>query len=173
MSQNTSPKIKLYISYTSAICLQVLEFFKRRNVEFTVYDVSENQMAMEEMARLSGQRQVPVIVIDDQVLVGFDMAHLRRLFPLQERPQLALGISAASVKPTDRYPQGVFVGNVKPGSLAERAGIKKGDIIIEMIQRPVKSVADIHQLMSQVIPGDPISLTLWRAGKTLRLTVRA
>lgn len=172
MSETATPKITLYISYTSSICLQALEFFKRRNVEFTVYDVSENPIAMEQMARLSGQRQVPVIVIDNQVLVGFDLAYLRRLFPLQEQPKISLGVSVADVKAGEQYPQGAFVGSVRPGSLAERAGIRKGDIIVEMLQQPIKSAADVRRLVGQVMSGDPIPITVWRAGKTLRLTVR-
>lgn len=173
MAENPSPKITLYVSYTSATCLQAIDFFKRRNVEFTVYDVSENALAMEEMARLSKQRHVPVIVIDDEVMVGFDMARLRQTLPLQERARVALGVSIANAKETDRHPAGAFVGSVNPGSLAERAGVKKGDIIIEMVQRPVASTSDVHQMISQIVPGDPIPLTVWRAGRTLRFTVRA
>ncbi|MBN1937110.1 MAG: PDZ domain-containing protein [Anaerolineae bacterium] len=173
MAENPLPQITLYVSYTSAICLQAIDFFKRRDIEFTVYDVSENSSAMEEMAYLSNQRHVPVIVIGDEVMVGFDMARLRQILPLQERTKVSLGVSIANVKQTDLYPEGAFVGSVKPGSLADRAGVKKGDIITEMIQRPVKAASDVHQVMSQVVPGDPVPLTVWRAGRTLRFTIRA
>lgn len=174
MTENPpSPTITLYVSYTSATCLRAIDFFKRRSIEFTVYDVSENALAMEEMARISKQRHVPVIVIDDEVMIGFDMARLRQILPLQARSQIALGVSIATIKETDNHPPGAFVGGVNAGSLAERAGIKKGDIITEMMQRPVLGTPDIHQMTGQIIPGDAISLTVWRAGRTLRLTIRA
>ena len=173
MSESSAQSIVLYVRYTSAVSLQAIEFFKRRNVEFTVYDIAENELALQEMVRLSGQREVPVIVIDGMVLTGFDMAQLGKLFPLEERPRVQLGMSIASVKESDMYPLGAFVGSVKPGSLAERAGIQKGDIIVEMAQRPIHSAADIHALLPNLLPGEAIPLTIWRAGRTFRASVRA
>ena len=39
----------------------------------------ENADAREELVRLTGRTQIPVIVVDDQVVVGFDRAKLQTL----------------------------------------------------------------------------------------------
>jgi glutaredoxin 3 len=41
-------------------------------VSYTELDVSQDAKAREEMLRLSGRMAVPVIVIDGEVIVGFD-----------------------------------------------------------------------------------------------------
>jgi glutaredoxin len=41
--------------------------------------VVENAEAREELVRLTGRMAVPVIVVDDQVVVGFDRAKLQAL----------------------------------------------------------------------------------------------
>ena len=52
------------------------EFFKKNNIAYEEYNVAEDAKAREEMIGLSHQLGVPVIKIDDQVIVGFDRATL-------------------------------------------------------------------------------------------------
>ncbi|PYN63679.1 MAG: hypothetical protein DMD92_00300 [Candidatus Rokuibacteriota bacterium] len=46
---------------------------------FEDLNVVENADAREELVRLTGRTQIPVIVVDDQVVVGFDRARLQAL----------------------------------------------------------------------------------------------
>ena len=46
---------------------------------FEDLNVVENANAREELVRLTGRTQIPVIVVDDQVVVGFDRARLQAL----------------------------------------------------------------------------------------------
>ncbi|MDY6989438.1 MAG: glutaredoxin family protein [Thermodesulfobacteriota bacterium] len=49
------------------------EFLAKRGVEFTVYDVTKDKAALEEMRKISGGAlRVPVIAICNEVMVGFD-----------------------------------------------------------------------------------------------------
>ena len=48
------------------------EFFKENDIEYSEHDVTEDDKAREEMVQKSGQMGVPVIMVDDEVLVGFD-----------------------------------------------------------------------------------------------------
>jgi glutaredoxin len=48
-------------------------------VPFEDLNVVENADAREELVRLTGRTQIPVIVVDDQVVVGFDRARLQTL----------------------------------------------------------------------------------------------
>jgi glutaredoxin len=57
------------------------EFLAKTGVEFTVYDVTKDKAALEEMRKISGGAlRVPVIAICNEVMVGFD----------RERVQMAL-----------------------------------------------------------------------------------
>lgn len=42
----------------------------------------EDQAAREELVRRTGQMAVPVILVDDEVVVGFDKGRLERLLGL-------------------------------------------------------------------------------------------
>ena len=48
------------------------EFFKANNIAFTDYDVASNLEKRQEMLSKSGQMGVPVITIDNELIVGFD-----------------------------------------------------------------------------------------------------
>jgi S1-C subfamily serine protease len=123
------------------------------------------------MIRCSGQREVPVFSVGNQVVIGYDLDRLNQLFPRQARG-LKLGISIANAKPTNDRPAGAYVGNVRADTPADRTGIQEGDIIIEMAQRPVRSASDVHQVTAQLLPGARISLTIWRTGRKFRVTLQ-
>ena len=49
------------------------EFLSQREVEYTVYDVTKDKTALEEMRKISGGAlRVPVISVCNDVMVGFD-----------------------------------------------------------------------------------------------------
>jgi glutaredoxin len=60
------------------------EFFKANNVAYQEFNVGADAIKRKEMVDKSGQMGVPVILIDDQVIVGFD----------KERVAETLGIAA-------------------------------------------------------------------------------
>ena len=66
------PKVKIYSTPICPFCKQAKDFFKEKKIEFEDIDVSENQEAAKEMKEKSGQMAVPVIEINEKILVGFD-----------------------------------------------------------------------------------------------------
>ena len=58
------------------------DFFKANNVAYTEYDVASNFEKRKEMVEKSGQMGVPVITIDDQLIVGFDKPQIAKLLGL-------------------------------------------------------------------------------------------
>ena len=48
------------------------DFFKEKNVEFEDFNVSTDLEKRKEMINKSGQMGVPVILIGDQLIVGFN-----------------------------------------------------------------------------------------------------
>jgi glutaredoxin len=52
------------------------DYLSSKGIVYQDIDVSQNRTAAEEMIRLSGQMGVPVIVINGQVIVGFDKSRI-------------------------------------------------------------------------------------------------
>ena len=71
--------VKVYTTPTCGYCHQVKKFLSERGVKYAEYDVSRDRAAADEMVRLTGQMGVPVILVDGQVVVGFDRARLEHL----------------------------------------------------------------------------------------------
>ena len=68
--------VKIYSTPTCPYCKLAKEYLTSKGVTFDGIDVSQNKEASQEMVTISGQMGVPVIVIDDQVIVGFDKAKI-------------------------------------------------------------------------------------------------
>ena len=64
--------VTMYSTPTCHFCQMAKEFFAEKNITYTAYDVAADADKRAEMMKLTGQLGVPVIVIDNQVLVGFD-----------------------------------------------------------------------------------------------------
>lgn len=71
--------IKVYTTATCPWCRVAKKYLEDRGEEFQEVDVTMDHQAAEEMIELSGQYGVPVITVNDQVVVGFDQVKLDRL----------------------------------------------------------------------------------------------
>jgi S1-C subfamily serine protease len=155
----------------------VKEFLSRRDIPFTEKNVAADRLAAQEMIQASGQRGVPVTVIDGQAVVGYDQRRLNALLGQTQAHKPKLGVSiadAASIaqKQSLQAKTGAYVGKVRPGSPAEKAGLRKGDVITELGGRPVRAAADVHAALGRHHPGDRLSLTLDRNGREMRVIVQ-
>jgi len=74
--------VKIYSTPTCPYCRMAKDFLKQNNIEFTDVDVSLDQQAAQEMVNKSGQMGVPQLVIDGEVIVGFDRSAIRRALNL-------------------------------------------------------------------------------------------
>jgi len=57
----------------------VKEYLSQKGIKYTEYDVGSDREKAMEMIRKSHQMGVPVIVVDDEVVIGFDRAKLDKL----------------------------------------------------------------------------------------------
>lgn len=57
-------------------------FFEENGVRYIDVDVSRDEAAAREMIAKSGQMGVPVIEIDGQIIIGFDVPAIRRALGL-------------------------------------------------------------------------------------------
>ncbi len=74
--------VVIYSTPTCHFCQQAKEFFTENNVAYTEHDVAADQEKAREMVTRSGQMGVPVILIDDEMVIGFDEGRIRSLLGL-------------------------------------------------------------------------------------------
>ena len=72
-------KVAVYSTPTCHYCHAAKDFFAKNNVEFEEFDVSVDEEKRNEMVEKTGQMGVPVIMIDDEAIVGFDEAKIKEL----------------------------------------------------------------------------------------------
>jgi len=71
--------VTIYSTPTCHFCRMAKEFFKANNINYTEYDVASNLEKRKEMIEKSGQMGVPVIIIGDELIVGFDKPTIAQL----------------------------------------------------------------------------------------------
>ncbi len=59
---------------------------------------------------------------------------------------------------------GAVVGNVVPGSAADDAGLRRGDVILQVNRKDVKSAADVKQALSSIPQGQDALVLVWANG---------
>lgn len=127
------------------------------------------------MLRLTGQRGVPVTVIDGQVVIGFDRPRLDALLAGTRRPRLGAAVADAAemaAKGRCAVTQGAYVGQVRPGSAAERAGLQAGDVIVALAGQPIAGRAELEKLLARLRPGAEVPLQYLRGGERHTVYVR-
>lgn len=82
--------------------------------------------------------------------------------PVSENQAKALGLSEAT---------GALIASVGEGHPADKAGIKQGDVVLEVNGEKVADSNELLRLIASLKPGDKANLTLWRNGKTVQRTV--
>jgi glutaredoxin-like YruB-family protein len=169
--------VVVYTAPTCGFCHQVKVYLHQRGVPFAESDVSRDPQAAAEMVRLSGQQGVPVVLIDGQVVVGFNRPLIDQLLAQRATrpPKLGMAIADASriaAKKGLQLPDGAYVGRVDPGSPAEVSGLRPGDVIVKMAGQTVRTDQDLDRIMANVRFGQSVDLLAQRDGQAIRMAVR-
>jgi alkyl hydroperoxide reductase subunit F len=72
--------VTVYSTKNCPYCRIAKAFLDSHDVKYASIDVGEDIDAAKKMIAISGQRGVPVITVDDEVIVGFDSQRLHELF---------------------------------------------------------------------------------------------
>jgi len=64
--------IKVYTTNTCPWCVKVKNYLKSENIEFEELNVQDDMTAREEMIKKSNQMGVPVLDINNTIIIGFD-----------------------------------------------------------------------------------------------------
>ncbi|MBP6866550.1 MAG: NrdH-redoxin [Candidatus Pacebacteria bacterium] len=74
--------VTVYSTPSCHFCHMAKDYFKEKNVTFTDFDVATDMEKRKEMVAKSGQMGVPVIVIGDEIIVGFNRPAIDKLLGL-------------------------------------------------------------------------------------------
>jgi serine protease Do len=80
----------------------------------------------------------------------------------------ALGVTVRDVAAAEaggEKPAGVLVDAVQPGSPAEKAGLKRGDVVVEFDGERVRSARQFSRLVQETVPGRTVKATMLRDGR--------
>lgn len=173
-------EVVVYTTPTCPYCRQAKEFLRQKGIPFVEKDVTSNPAHAQEMIQVSGQRGVPVLIINGQVIVGFNRPLIEQVLSSAGptgagRPRLGASVADAA-KVAAKYGlgvyQGAYVGQVTPGSPAERAGIRVGDVILGMAGYSIQNADDVQHLVERMTPGQSVPVVVWRDGRQIQLEVR-
>jgi serine protease Do len=89
-----------------------------------------------------------------------------------------LGIIPQDVTPAmakafgEKEVRGALVGDVSPDSPAQRSGLQKGDIILELNGKPVESANQLRMNISMMSPDAAVTLKVFRSGAEREVAVK-
>ncbi len=68
--------------------------------------------------------------------------------------------------------EGILVTKVEKDTAAAKAGLKSGDVIVQMGDKAIRKTGDIHKALAELKKGDSVTMTVMRRGKkeTLKAT---
>jgi len=74
-----SKTVTIYSTPVCHFCHMAKEFFAENNVAYTEHDVASDAEKRKEMIDMTGQMGVPVIRVEDDIIIGFDEQKLKEL----------------------------------------------------------------------------------------------
>lgn len=83
MDNAKQKKVIIFTTPTCSYCNVAKRYFKEQNIRFKDIDITRNPAAATDMQKRTGQMGVPVILINNRPIVGFDKPKINRLLGLK------------------------------------------------------------------------------------------
>ncbi|HNF68798.1 MAG TPA: PDZ domain-containing protein [Chitinophagales bacterium] len=127
---------------------------------------SFDEEAMQEMLKSLSELEMPEMP-ELPELPGIDMGEAMS-FGYAGENRAFLGVY------TNKVTEGAQISDIVEGSAAESAGLMEGDIITHIDARSIESPANLMEVLALYYPGDEVTVTYIRAGKTdkVKLTLQ-
>jgi len=95
---------------------------------------------------------------------------------IQNKPPGFLGVQYQQISQQEasyfNFPVGAYVRVVQTGSPAQQAGLRVRDVITQVNGQKLTDQLALEQLIAEHAPGDTLTFTVWRQGKTLTIKVK-
>lgn len=75
--------VNIYSTPTCIYCQMAKKFLTEHNIEYAEFDVAVDSEKRDEMLQKTGQMGVPVIEIDNEIIVGFDKKRISQLLGIK------------------------------------------------------------------------------------------
>ena len=76
-------KVVMFTTPTCSFCNSAKRYFREKNIRFTEVDVSRDMAAARDLQRRTGQTGVPVILINNRPIVGFDRPKINQMLNIK------------------------------------------------------------------------------------------
>ena len=76
-------KVVMFTTPTCSFCNAAKRYFREKNVRFTEVDVSRDMRAARDLQRRTGQTGVPVILINNRPVIGFDRSKINKMLNIK------------------------------------------------------------------------------------------
>ena len=107
---------------------------------------------------------IGIVTPINEIIKVFDQDANVEVAPDTEE-QLMIGISGADSD------HGVIIDEVSKDSPADKAGLKKGDMIVKVDGNPITKVEEINEIKNVHKKGDTIKFTVYRNGEILEVDI--
>ena len=78
------PRVIIFTTPTCSFCRAAKQYFIQKKIRFKEVDVSRDERAARDMVRRTGQTGVPVILINNRPIIGFDKAKINRMLGIKD-----------------------------------------------------------------------------------------
>ena len=82
-TSNTAPRIVVFSTPNCGWCRKLKDYLREKGFRFKEIDVSKDQKAAQDVVRKTGQMGVPVTLINNRPIVGFNKTEIDRLLKIR------------------------------------------------------------------------------------------
>ncbi len=79
----TQPSVILFTTSTCSWCRTVKQYLRKNDIRFKEVDITRDEKAARDMVRRTGQQGVPVTLINNRPVVGFNKNEINRLLNIK------------------------------------------------------------------------------------------
>ncbi len=153
-------------------------------VEYEGKEITQMSMVPTLVAQTPVGQEVKVTVIRQgkkkvlKVTIGKLDEDVVAMAPAAREAEEKLGMSVQELTPEVarslgiKEQEGVLIANVEPGSAAAEAGLRRGEVIVEINQQPVKSLEQYGEMMEAALAEGGVLLLVKRGANSRFVAIR-